>query len=340
MLAVESFAMPEALVVEESTSTNTYARFVAEPWEKGFGHTLGNALRRVLLSSLEGVAISSVRIDGVPHEFSTIPDVIEDVTEIILNLKRLRVQCEGDLPRTLELVATKAGPVTAAAIHEDGVTQVLNPDLHICTLDRNRKVRMEIEITAGRGYVASDQNKDADQPIGVIPVDSLFSPVTRVAYDVQQCRVGNRTDYDRLEFQVWTDGRITPEEAVRTAAGILQRHLTVFTLSSQDQIPQEDRLNEEELELLNRLCADVADLELSVRAKNCLQNAEIDNVGTLVGKTESEMLKYRNFGKKSLDEIKEKLAVLGLALEMPISEGVARALRQRLEKQEEPEDEE
>jgi len=332
MSALDGFAMPESLVVEESTATPNYAKFIAEPWEKGFGHTLGNALRRVLLSSLEGVAPSTVRIDGVPHEFSTMPDVIEDVTEVILNLKKLRVLCEGELPRTLELVASKAGPVTAADIKEDGVTTILNPDLLICTLDRDRTVRMEIEIQRGRGYQAGELNKRDDQPIGVIPVDSLFSPVTRVAYDVQQCRVGNRTDYDRLEIQVWTDGRITPEDAVRTAAAILQRHLTVFTISSQDQIPQEERLNDAELDLLNKLAADVSELELSVRAKNCLQNAEIENIGVLVCKTESEMLKYRNFGKKSLDEIKEKLAAMGLALEMPIPSNIHEALKQRLEK--------
>lgn len=338
MSAIDGFAMPESLVVDEATVTPTYAKFIAEPWEKGFGNTLGNALRRVLLSSLEGVAVSSVRIDGVAHEFSTLPDVLEDVTEIILNLKKLRVSCEGDLPRTLELVADKAGEITAAAVREDGVTTVLNPELHICTLDRDRPIRIELEICKGRGYRLGEQNKRADQPIGVIPIDSLFSPVERVAYDVVQCRVGNRTDYDRLELQVWTDGRLSPETAVRTAATILQRHLTVFTISSQDQIPQEERLNEEELELLNKLSCNVADMDLSVRAKNCLQNAEIDTVGTLVSKAESEMLKFRNFGKKSLDEIKEKLAMMGLALEMPVAENVAEALRQRQEKLQEEED--
>lgn len=338
MSAIDGFAMPESLVLEEATATPTYSKFIAEPWEKGFGNTLGNALRRVLLSSLEGVAVSSVRIDGVAHEFSTIPDVLEDVTEIILNLKKLRVSCEGDLPRTLELVANKAGTITAAAIQEDGVTTVLNPELTICTLDRDRPIRMELEICKGRGYRLGEQNKRADQPIGVIPIDSLFSPVERVAYDVQQCRVGNRTDYDRLELQVWTDGRLSPEDCVRTAATILRRHLTVFTISSQDQIPQEERLNEEELELLNKLSCNVADMDLSVRAKNCLQNAEIDTVGTLVSKAESEMLKFRNFGKKSLDEIKEKLAMMGLALEMPVAENVLEALRQRQEKLQEEEE--
>lgn len=339
MSAIDGFAMPESLVIDEATATPTYSKFIAEPWEKGFGNTLGNALRRVLLSSLEGVAVSSVRIDGVAHEFSTIPDVLEDVTEIILNVKKLRVSCEGDLPRTLELVADKAGIITAAAIQEDGVTTILNPDLPIFTLDKDRPIRIELEICKGRGYRLGDQNKRDDQPIGVIPIDSLFSPVERVAYDVLQCRVGNRTDYDRLELQVWTDGRLSPEDAVRTAATILQRHLTVFTISSQDQIPQEERLNEEELQLLNKLSCNVADMDLSVRAKNCLQNAEIDTVGTLVSKAESEMLKFRNFGKKSLDEIKEKLAMMGLALEMPVAENVAEALRQRQEKlQEEEED--
>ncbi len=332
MPAIDGFAMPEALVVDSSSATGTYAKFVAEPWETGFGHTLGNALRRVLLSSLEGVAPATVRIDGVPHEFSTIPDVLEDVTEIVLNLKQLRVLCEGELPRTLELYADKAGPVTAAAIKEDGLTTVLNRDLPVCTLDSDRPVRMEIVIDRGRGYRASDLNKHEDQPIGVIPIDSLFSPVTRVSYDVQQCRVGNRTDYDRLEIQVWTDGRITPEAAMRTAASILQRHLNVFIITSPDQLPEEDRLTDEERQLLDKLSAGVEALELSVRAKNCLQNADIDNLGFLVVKSEAEMLKYRNFGKKSLDEIKERLASMGLSLEMTIPDNIMAALKQRLEK--------
>ncbi|MDX9979014.1 MAG: DNA-directed RNA polymerase subunit alpha, partial [Lentisphaeria bacterium] len=194
MSGLESFAMPAAIKVDESTATATYARFTAEPWESGFGHTIGNALRRVLLSSLEGCAVSSVRIDGVAHEFSSIEDVVEDVAEIVLNLKKLRLQCdsEADLPRTIELYADKAGPVTAAAVQEDGVVRVLNPGLVICTLDKDRPLRMEMEIDRGRGFRPAEENKREDHPIGVIPVDCIFSPVERVRYDVQACRVGNR----------------------------------------------------------------------------------------------------------------------------------------------------
>ncbi|OPZ28038.1 MAG: DNA-directed RNA polymerase subunit alpha [Lentisphaerae bacterium ADurb.BinA184] len=331
MPAVEGFAMPEALQIDEKTATDRYAKFLAEPFETGFGHTLGNALRRVLLSSLDGVAVASVRIDGVPHEFTSIPDVIEDVTEIVLNVKKLRVTCAGELPRTLELEVGKAGAITAAAVREDGVTKVLNPELHLFTLDRDRKVRMEIVIDSGRGYRPADENKRADQPIGVIPVDSLFSPVERVRYDVQACRVGQRTDYDRLELEVWTDGRVSPEHAVRRAAAILQQHLVVFTKATHEEEEETQSLSAEEETLVKKLCGSVADLELSVRARNCLHNANIQNLGGLVVKTEAEMLKYRNFGKKSLDEIKEKLAALGLGLEMSLPDNVVKAVQARAE---------
>ncbi|MBT7163794.1 MAG: DNA-directed RNA polymerase subunit alpha, partial [Victivallales bacterium] len=220
MSGLEGFAMPASIKVDESTSTATYARFTAEPWESGFGHTLGNALRRVLLSSLEGCAVASVRIDGVQHEFSSIEDVLEDVAEVVLNLKKVRLECDPDaeLPRTIELYADKAGAITAGAIQEDGVVRVLNPELVICTLDKDRPLRMEMEIDLGRGFRPAEDNKREDHPIGVIPIDCIFSPVERVRYDVQACRVGNRTDYDRLELEVWTDGRIAPTDALSFAA--------------------------------------------------------------------------------------------------------------------------
>ena len=321
--------MPQAFTVDQSTATDTYARVISEPWEKGFGHTIGNALRRVLLSSMEGVAVSSIRIDGVKHEFATIPDVIEDVTEIVLNVKRLRLTCHGEVPRTLELRAEKAGPVTAAAVQEDGVTEVLNPDLLICTLDRARTLRMEIEIDRGRGYRAGEENKREDHPIGVIPVDCLFSPIERVRYDVQACRVGQRTDYDRLELDVWTDGRIAPCDAVKQAALILREHLAVFGDSSdEDGVIQIS--DAEDKELLEKLCRSVNELELSVRAENCLNNAQIRVIGQLVQKVDSEMLKYRNFGKKSLEEIKTKLAAMDLSLGMTLSDEMRAALDQHL----------
>lgn len=325
----DKFTMPAGLVVDESTATERYAKLTAEPWEKGFGHTLGNALRRVLLSSLDGVAVAAIRIDGVPHEFTSIPDVVEDVTEIVLNVKQLRLSCEGDLPRTLELYAEKAGPVTAACVREDGVTSVLNPDLLICTLDKDRPFRMELEITGGRGYRASEDNKREDHAIGTVPVDSLFSPVERVRYDIRDCRVGQRTDYDSILLEVWTDGRIDPKEAVRKAALLLREHLTVF-IEEEDEASTVYLASAEERELLDKLCMSVNEMELSVRAKNCLNNAQVRVVGQLVTKMESEMLKYRNFGKKSLDEIKAKLIEMGLGLGMSLKDEVRMALDERL----------
>lgn len=336
MPGIAGFEMPTALTVDEATATPVYAKFTAEPWEKGFGHTIGNALRRVLLSSMDGAAVSSLRIDGVPHEFTTIPDVVEDVVEIVLQVKRLRVTCSGDLPRTLELRAEKAGPVTAGQIREDGVVTVLNPELVICHLDKDRPLRMELEIVGGRGYRPAEENKREDHPIGVIPVDCLFSPVQRVRYDVQACRVGQKTDYDRLELEVWTDGRIDPREAVRRAAEILREHLSVFVdVARKEEATQVS--SAEDQELLERLSRSVNELELSVRAENCLNNANIRVLGELVQKTESEMLKYRNFGKKSLEEIKVKLAALDLGLGMTLSDEIKAALDQRLASQQQKE---
>ncbi len=338
MSGLEGFAMPASIKVDESTATATYARFTAEPWESGFGHTIGNALRRVLLSSLEGCAVASVRIDGVPHEFSSIEDVVEDVAEVVLNLKKLRLQCdaEAEVPRTIELYADKAGVVTAAAIQEDGVVRVLNPDLPICTLDKDRPLRMEMEIDRGRGFRPAEENKREDHPIGVIPVDCIFSPVERVRYDVQACRVGNRTDFDRLEVEIWTDGRVTPADALAFSASLLRDHLTVF-VSSEQAAPGlsvvAPSLSGEDQELVDSLMRSVSQLELSVRAENCLNTAQIRFLGELVEKSESEMLKFRNFGKKSLQEIKTKLSELGMSLGMGLKEEVAETFRRRLAEQ-------
>lgn len=335
MPGLEGFALPTALQMDSASATPRYAKFVAEPWENGFGNTIGNALRRVLLSSMDGVAIASVRIDGVAHEFSTIPGVVEDVTEIILNLKKLRLTCAGDLPRTIELYADKAGPVTGAAVREDGVTTVLTPDLLICTLDEDRPLRMELEICEGRGWRPAEENKREDHPIGVIPVDCLFSPVERVRYDVQACRVGQRIDYDRLELEIWTDGRISPQDALLRAAFLLREHLAVFG-STQDvsatQVPVHVASAEEQ-ELLDKLVLSVNVLELSVRAVNCLNMAQIRVLGELVEKTESEMLKYRNFGKKSLQEIKAKLAEHGFSLGMTLKDEIREAMKQKVASQ-------
>ena len=327
---LEGFAMPAELVVDEKTETATYARFITEPWEKGFGHTLGNALRRVLLSSMDGVAVASIRIDNADHEFSSLPGVVEDVTEIVLNIKRLHVLCDGELPRTLELYADKAGPVTAAAVREDGVTTVLNQDLLVCTLDQDTPFRMELEIDRGRGYRPAEENKREDHPIGVIPVDCLFSPVERVRYDVQSCRVGQRTDYDRIEVEVWTDGRVTPRQAMHNAAMLLREHLSAFLPEEETPTATVQITSPEDQELLEKLLTTVNDLELSVRAKNCLNTAQVRTIGELVEKTESDMLKYRNFGKKSLQEIKAKLADLDLSLGMTLKDEVRNALQQKL----------
>jgi len=333
MAGIPKIAMPATLVVDHATAT--YGRFVSEPWEKGYGNTVGNALRRILLSSMEGVAVTSLRIDGVPHEFTTIPDVREDVTEVVLNIKKLHMLCDGELPRKLELTADKAGVVTAANIKEDGVTHILNPELEICTLDQDRPLRMDIEIDQGRGYRPADDNKREDHAIGVIPIDSLFSPVERVRYDVQACRVGQKTDFDRLEVEVWTDGRIDPQVALNEAAKILRDVTDIFIPApAEPNKPVEILSSSEDEELLQKLMKPVTDLELSVRAKNCLSNAEIHVVGELVEKTEAELLKFRNFGKKSLDEIMSSLAQLGLSLDMQLTEEVRAVMRGRLSAQE------
>jgi DNA-directed RNA polymerase subunit alpha len=288
---------------------------------------------------MEGVAVASVRIDGVAHEFSTIPGVVEDVTEIILNVKKLRLNCSGELPRTIELYADKAGPVTAAAVREDGVTTVLNPDLTICTLDEDRPLRMELEIRKGRGWRPAEENKREDHPIGVVPVDCLFSPVERVRYDVQACRVGQRTDYDRLELEIWTDGRVAPQDALTRAAFLLREHLVVFGAAQEAVTPPPTThvATAEEQALLDKLTLSVNVLELSVRAVNCLNTAQIRVLGELVEKTEAEMLKYRNFGKKSLQEIKAKLAEHGLALGMTLTDQVRDAMKQKLATQQDEE---
>ena len=320
----KGFECPKEIKVVEQTPT--YVRIKAEPWENGYGHTVGNAMRRVLLSSMEGVAVTSIKIDGVSHEFSSIPGVMEDVMKIVLNVKKLKFNCQGTLPMTLELKADEAGVVTAANIREDAFVDVINKDQVICTLDRDMDFRMELVIDRGRGYRPSEENKSSDQVIGTIPVDSLFSPVERVRYDVQDCRVGQHTDYDSLEMEIWTDGRILPLEAVNKAAEILRSMFSVFLVpdagSENQQLPPSAGLNEEEKELLEKLKLEVSTLELSVRAVNCLESQSIKYLGGLVEKSENQMLKFKNFGRKSLSEIKEKLQAMGLSLEMNLSDNL------------------
>jgi DNA-directed RNA polymerase subunit alpha len=315
--------MPKTLKVEEATKTATYAKFIAEPFEAGYGHTIGNSLRRVLLSSLEGAAITSVKLDGVHHEFSAVDGVVEDVTDIVLNLKKVLLRSNSREPHTVTLSVNKAGPVTAGDIASDQVVEVLNADQHLFTLDKKRKFEAELEVRIGRGFVSADANKKSEQPIGIIPIDSIFSPVRRVRYAVENTRVGQRTDYDKLILEIWTDGRLTPEDALVQASNILAHHLDVFTAFGTEQVVFEEAASvedEERKKLRKLLNMSVNEIELSVRAANCLNNANIVTVGQLAMKTETEMLKYRNFGKKSLKEIKDKLAQLGLTLGMKFDE--------------------
>ncbi|HZT23676.1 MAG TPA: DNA-directed RNA polymerase subunit alpha [Verrucomicrobiae bacterium] len=319
------FEMPKRLQKEEATATDTYAKFIADPFETGYGHTIGNSLRRVLLSSLEGAAITSVKIDGAMHEFTTIDGVVEDVTDIVLNLKKIKFKAHTRDEQTLLLSVNKEGPVTAADIQLNQNVELVNPDQLICTLDRKKKFEMELTVKIGRGFCPGDENKKPGQPIGVIAIDSLFSPVTRVRYNVEAARVGNRTDYDRLILEIWTDGRITPDDALTQASAILAHHLDVFVGYDKNAVQFEeaaDKQDEEKMKLKKLLNMSVNEIELSVRAANCLNNANITTVGQLAMKTEQEMLKYRNFGKKSLNEIKEKLASLGLSLGMNFEPGL------------------
>jgi DNA-directed RNA polymerase subunit alpha len=317
------FELPNRLVKVEEGATPTYSKFVAEPFEAGYGHTIGNSLRRVLLSSIEGAAISSIRIDGVNHEFQSIDGVVEDVTDIVLNLKKiLFVSHKRDTVR-LSLNVHRDGAVTAADIQQVADISIVNPDQLICTLDRSQAFNAEVEVRTGRGYCPGEANKKEEQAIGVIPIDSLFSPVRLVKYTVENTRVGQITDYDRLILEIWTDGRLSPDDALKQAASIFKHHLDVFDRVTDEQYEFEDRggeVSEEQNKLRKLLNMSVNEIELSVRAANCLNNANITTVGELAMKTEQEMLKYRNFGKKSLNEIKDKLETLGLSLGMKFDE--------------------
>src|SRR6202050_5252027 len=319
------FEMPKRLTKEDSTATDTYAKFTAEPFETGYGHTVGNSLRRVLLSSLEGAAISSIKVDGAMHEFTTVEGVVEDVTDIVLNLKKVLFKCHSRDTQTLLLSVSKEGDVTAGDIELNQNIELVNPKQHICTLDKKKKFEMEVEVKVGRGFCPGEENKKPDQPIGVIAIDSLFSPVTRVRYAVENARVGQRTDYDRLLLEIWTDGRISPDDALTQASAILQHHLDVFVGYDKNAVEfeeTEDKKDDEKAKHKKLLNMSVNEIELSVRAANCLNNANITTVGQLSMKTEAEMLKYRNFGKKSLNEIKDKLSQLGLSLGMKFEGGL------------------
>jgi DNA-directed RNA polymerase subunit alpha len=320
-IALKQFVMPKALELDEKSATETYGRFIAEPFERGYGVTVGNSLRRVLLSSLEGAAVTSVRIEGVAHEFSTIPGVQEDMSEIVLNLKSLIVRSHSKAPKTVIIEADKKGEITGADLKTDDSIEIVNPDLKICTLTKKLNFKAELEIGRGRGYVPADQNKKEGQTIGTIAIDSIFSPVRKVAFKVEDTRVGQITDYDKLIIEIWTNGSVTPKDAILYAANIMQQQLNVFV--DFGRLPEEEGdlgagSDPQEAELYKKLAQPVSELELSVRSANCLNEARIKTIGDLVARTEAEMLKYRNFGKKSLTEISQILKDMGLHFGMQI----------------------
>jgi DNA-directed RNA polymerase subunit alpha len=309
--------MPKGIVKEKGDSK--YGKFVIEPFERGWGITVGNALRRVLLSSLQGAAVVSVKMEGVQHEFSTLEGVKEDVAEIILNIKQLRVKLLSDEDATLRLDISGEGEVRAEHVEPNPDVQILNPELHIATLGKNGSLTIEMRVSDGRGYVVSDDLKREDDPIGVIPIDANFSPVTKVAYEVSDTRVGQRTDFNRLEMEVWTDGSIDPEDAMASGAKLLVDHLEMFINFEGDLEAAEEVVKDEEKERIRQLLKmRVDELELSVRSSNCLRCANIHTIADLVRNQESEMLKYKNFGRKSLIELNEVLSNMGLSFGMDV----------------------
>ncbi|VGO15788.1 DNA-directed RNA polymerase subunit alpha [Pontiella desulfatans] len=313
------FEMPKQVVKDDAVSTENYGKFYAEPFEGGYGRTMGNSLRRVLLSSLEGAAVSSVKIKGAPHEFCSLEGVTEDVTDIILNIKQLLFKSYARDSQMVKIKVEGPGEVTAGDIVTPESIEVLNPDFVICTLAEGGVFEAEMEVRIGRGYCPADLNKKENQEIGIIPIDCLFSPVRRVKYATENTRVGRRTDYDKLVIEIWTDGRVSPDDALTMSAAILRHHLDVFVSYDKDLIEFEEsekQIDLEKEELRKKLNISVNEIELSVRAANCLNNANITTVGELAQKTEAEMLKYRNFGKKSLNEIKAKIQEMGLSLGM------------------------
>jgi DNA-directed RNA polymerase subunit alpha len=332
------FQMPKRIEVDRATRTNYFGRFTAEPFERGFGTTVGNALRRVLLSSLEGAAVTSVQIEGVYHEFSAIPGVREDVTDIILNIKELLLKMHGYGPKVISIQAEGEGEVTGAHILTDSDIEVLNPGAHIATLNQDGKLNVLMTVRKGRGYVPADLNVEEEMPAQAIPIDAIFSPVQKVNFIVENARVGRRTDYDKLALEVTTNGSLTPEEAVSQAAQILRDHLEIFVNFKEETRPEMPTVDVDRVHLLENLKRSVDELELSVRSYNCLKNANIRNIGELVQKTEAEMLKTRNFGRKSLNEIKEILETLGLSLGMKLDEELLAELAKSEVVQSEPEE--
>jgi DNA-directed RNA polymerase subunit alpha len=319
-MKADAFKMPRGVKFEPEGAKGSWGKYVVEPLEQGFGLTLGNAIRRVLLSAIEGTAITSVKIDGVLHEYSTIPNVYEDTTEIIMNLRGLVLRLEASRPKTIYLDVEGEGEVTGRDIITDPDVKIINPDQKIATLAEGGRLKMEMEVSRGRGYVPVERVGNEDRPVGVIPIDAVYTPVRKVKYSVEETRVGQRTDYDSLVVEVWTDGSMNANEALDAAAKVLQSHVELFVDFETKRPPEKAREDEERARLKELLSRNVNELELSVRAVNCLEMADIRTIRDLVAKSDAEMLKYRNFGRKSLNEIKEVLTGMGLSLGMDISD--------------------
>jgi len=316
----KNFELPKRIECDESTHTENYGKFIAEPFERGYGVTIGNSLRRVLLSGVEGAAVTSIKIDGVMHEFSTVPNVMEDVPQVVLNVKKLILRSHTKNPKTLFINVEKKGDVKASDIITDETIEIINPELHIASLTKKTKFNMELEVGRGRGYVPSERNKKEGQSIGIIAIDSIFTPITKVNLHVENTRIGQITDYDKLILEIWTNGSMNPKDGLLLASHILQRHLDPFLTFG--KLPEEEEDEKEALEdkeLMDKFQTPVTELELSVRSSNCLKEAKIKAIGDLVKKTEMEMLRYRNFGKKSLSEIQKILQDMGLSFGMKIS---------------------
>src|SRR5438045_6523683 len=315
----KGFQKPKRLAVDQSTLTDKYGIFWAQPFERGFGTTVGNALRRVLLSSIEGAAVTAVKMEGVLHEFQSIPGVVEDATDIILNLKQIPFKLAGDAPKAIYLRADQPGVVTSGMIEADGDVEVLDKNVYIATVSEGGKLDMEMRLKRGRGYVSADKNFDEDLGLGFIPIDSVHSPVRKVNYTVEAARLGQITDYDKLDIEIWTNGSIAPADALGLAAKLLKGHTAIF-INFEEELEAESSREEKPQIRNENLNRSVEELELSVRSYNCLKNANIQTIGELVQKTEAEMIKTRNFGRKSLTEIKEILGTMGLGLGMRIDE--------------------
>jgi DNA-directed RNA polymerase subunit alpha len=314
------FQRPKRLECNRETLTGTYGQFYAQPFERGFGTTIGNAMRRVLLSSIEGAAITAVKIEGVLHEFTSIPGVVEDATDLILNLKQVPLKMNVDHPETIYLRAEGAGEVKAGDIETNPNVQILDPEVHLATLQEEGRLNIELRVRPGRSYISADRNFEPDLPLGYIPIDSVHSPVKKVNYTVEDARLGQTTDYDKLTLEVWTNGAVGPADAVALASKLIKDHLAIFINFEETEESGEKEIDKEREKLNENLNRSVEELELSVRSYNCLKNAEIRTIRDLVQKTEAEMLKTKNFGRKSLSEIKEILAEMGLSLGMKLDE--------------------